>query len=120
MEEDRKRNHLNQKDFRRLGDWVLANRALVESLQPEAVAEAATTALGILVTKANAIAACEVVEVLTAKETAQFTSAKVAELHNLIDGLRREFTAVRRECEAMLERIEGLESRELAKASKGT
>lgn len=120
MSEDKKRNHLTQKDFRRLGDWVLANRAAVEAMLPEAVAEAASSALGIVVTKANAIAACEVVEVLTAKETAQFTSAKVAELHNLIDGLRREFTAVRRECEAMLERIEGLEARELAAANKRT
>ena len=120
MSEDKKRNHLTQKDFRRLGDWILANRIMVESCQPDAVAEAASAVLGIVVTKANAIAACEVVEVLTAKDTQHFTSAKVAELHFQIDDLRREFNAVRRECEAMLERIEGLESRELAKASKGT
>lgn len=118
--EDRKRNILGQRDFRRLGDWVLANRATVESLQPEAVAEAASLALGLTVTRANAIAACEVVEVLTAKDTAQFTSAKVAELHSLINGLRRELAAVRQECEAMLLRIEKLEGWELADTKKNT
>lgn len=117
---DRKRNMLSQKDFRKLGDWVLANRGEVEKMLPEAIAAAASQALGLTVTHHNATAACECVDVLTAKETVHFTGAKVAELHSLIDNLRREFTAVRRESEAMLERIEGLEARELANASKKT
>lgn len=115
---DRKRNMLSQKDFRKLGDWVLANRGEVEKMQPEAIAAAASQALGLTVTHHNATAACECVDVLTAKETVHFTGAKVAELHSLIDSLRRELTAVRRDYGLMRERIEWLESKELANENK--
>ena len=39
---DRKRNMLSQKDFRKLGDWVLANRGEVEKMLPEAIAAVTT------------------------------------------------------------------------------
>ena len=57
---------------------------------PEAIAAAASQALGLTVTHHNATAACECVDVLTAKETVHFTGAKVAELHTLIEKLLAE------------------------------
>lgn len=111
MNEEKKRNMLTQKDFRRLGDWVLANRAAVEAMLPEAVAEAASSALGIVVTKANAIAACEVVDVLTAKDTQQFTSAKVAELRAMIDDNRRVSRSLEMVLHEVLRRLDAIEAK---------
>lgn len=82
-----KRNVLTQKEFRQLGDWVLANMATVERLSVAEVAEEASSILGVTVTTANVESACDVVGVLTHKEALQLSSGAINALTGRVGDL---------------------------------